>query len=206
MNGEEKVSPVRTFPKGFPCRWIWFRMQSIPRLIFVPTYFFCAFWLSPPLIPVYTVCPPLWTNLQACLFPLNRGSGGSIKSPSVGYRERMPRHRSKECPNAAHTDTTLSQCRQRVHQPRSPGRGRRRTCRCTNFGTQNNNRDREAQWEKRQEVKSIYVVPCQRRTTASDFKPFNLQASWFYSICLGLWREEDDDDAGNRVAPVLCGD
>ena len=69
---------------------------------------------------------------------------------------------------------------------------RGRTWRCTNFGTQNKKEPPSPlRWRrrggKREKVKSIYVVPCQPRTTGSDFKPFNLQASWFYSIC--LWRQ-----------------
>lgn len=112
----------------------------------------------------------LWPNLIQAASPV----------ATVG---RIPREKAatpKECPNAAHTNTTIgvqlsSQGRQRggaeaeeEEHVNAQISGRKTT------GTEHQPSNGR---EGREKVKSIYVVPCQRRTTACDFKPFNLQAS-----------------------------
>lgn len=88
----------------------------------------------------------------------------------------------KECPNAAHTNTTIgvqlsSQGRQRGGAEEEAEEEEHVDAQISGRKTTGTEHQPSNGREGTKKVKSIYVVPCQRRTTACDFKPFNLQAS-----------------------------
>lgn len=98
---------------------------------------------------------------------------------------RIPREKAatpKECPNAAHTNTTIgvqlsSQGRQRGGAEAEEEEEEHVDAQISGRKTTGTEHQPSNGREGTEKVKSIYVVPCQRRTTACDFKPFNLQAS-----------------------------